>query len=101
MKEYNLLSTELFQFCFYLIPSQNYGLSKLCGSQISVLAVKNADCGSENMQNCSLICDDNDLILTLNDFLAISIMFERLVKHHYLSTVVNPDFCQALVGKRG
>ena len=101
MKEYNLLSTELFQFCFYLIPSQNYGLLKLCGSQISVLAVKNADFSSKNMQNCSLICDDNDLILTLNDFLAISIMFERLVKHHYLSTVVNPDFCQALVGKRG
>ena len=62
--------------------------------------MKNADFGSENMQNCSLICDDNDLILTLNDFLAISIMFERF-KHHYLSTVVNPDFCQALVGKRG
>ena len=53
------------------------------------------------MQNCSLICDDNDLILTLNDFLGINIMFEGMVKHHYLSNVVNPDFWQALVGKWG
>ena len=40
-----------------------------------------------------------DLIVTLNDFLRINIMFEGMVKHHYLSNVVNPDFWQALVDK--
>jgi len=63
------------------------------------LAVKNADFGSENMQICCLICDDNDLILTLNDFLAINILFEGMVKQHHSSNVVNPDFWQAFVGK--
>ena len=50
MKDNYLLSTEPFLFCFYLIPSMNYDLSKIGGSKISDLADKNIEFGSHNFQ---------------------------------------------------